>query len=253
VQDGGYPRTESDNTYYHMTPRVGLVYEPLKDVLSLYSTYSESFDPPPGGAYRNANPLKPETGRIIEGGLKSDLLNKRLSVNMAGFYIIKDNVVTQDSFFFATQIGEQRSQGFEFSAVGKITDQWSIIANYTYLDARTLSDADPTLAGKRIRNVPHNSANLWTRYDVIQTECQTFGLAAGVVYVGNRGGDLHDTFSLPDYTRFDAGVYYNRGRLRTSIYLENLFDRQYYAGSVDNLTVFPGAPFTVRGSLGITF
>jgi outer membrane receptor for monomeric catechols len=65
------------------------------------------------------------------------------------------------------------------SAVGKLTDEWSIIANYSYVDSRITNDADPTRIGKRFRNVPYNTANLWTRYNLIQTDCQTFGVAAG--------------------------------------------------------------------------
>jgi hypothetical protein len=37
------------------------------------------------------------------------------------------------------------------------------------------------------------------------------------------------------------------------VYFENVFDRQYYVSSVDNLTVFPGSPFAVRSTVGVTF
>ena len=252
-QDIGFSRVRNDETFYRLTPRVGLVYQPVEEVLSLYTTYSLSFDPPPGGAFRNPDPLRPETGRIIEGGVKADLLDKHLSLTAAGFYIVKDNVTTSDSFFFSSQVGEQRSQGAEFSMVGKLTERWSILANYAYVDSRILKDADARLVGNRFRGIPFNSANLWTRYNVIQDECQTLGVALGLVYAGNRTGDLGATFDLPGYTRWDAGVYYKRGKFNASVYMENVFDREYYAGSLDSLTVTPGAPFTVRASLGVTF
>ena len=248
-----FARTEQDSTYYHLTPRVGLLYEAVPEVLSFYTSYSESFDPPPGGEYQTTAPLSPETGRSIEAGVKADLLDKKLSLAAAGFYIVKDNVVTQNSLLFATQVGEQRGQGVELSAVGKLTDQWSIIANYSYIDSRITKEADPTLVGVRFRGVPYNSANLWTRYNLIQSETQTFGVAAGLVYVGNRGGDLQDSFELPGYTRCDAGVYYKRGMLDTSVYVENVFDRQYYSSSVDSVTIFPGSPVTFRATIGLRF
>jgi iron complex outermembrane receptor protein len=63
------------------------------------------------------------------------------------------------------------------------------------------------------------------------------------------GGDLR----LPDFTRWDAGVFYTRQRWELAVYFENLFDRRYYSGSVDDLQIAPGAPFTVRAMAGVTY
>lgn len=38
--DIGFPFTESDQTFYRMTPRVGLVYQPIPEALSIYGAYS---------------------------------------------------------------------------------------------------------------------------------------------------------------------------------------------------------------------
>ncbi len=60
-------------------------------------------------------------------------------------------------------------------------------------------------------------------------------------------------FLLPDYTRWDAGVYYKRGRLDTSLYVENIFDTRYYTSSISQYQIMPGAPFTVRAQAGWRF
>jgi len=243
----------TDEMDYRTTPRIGLVVQPVKDVLSLYTTYSLSFDPPTGAIFANPTPLRPETGQIIEGGFKADLLDKHLTVTADGYYIVKNNVVTQESVLFATQIGEQRSQGCEVSATGKLTDEWSIVANYAYTDSRILKDDDPTLVGTRFRGVPYNNFNVWTRYDVIHTKSETLGAGLGMVLETGREGDLANTFELPGFTRWDAGLFWRQGMLHASLYFENIFDRKYYAGSVDQFTVFPGEPFTFRGTIGLTF
>jgi iron complex outermembrane receptor protein len=249
----GFGPTETDTNYYRLTPRIGAVYEVVPEGLSVYGSYSQSFDPPPGGPVRTAAPLNPETGEMAEGGVKANLFDHRLSVSLAAFRITKQNVTIQDALLFVTQVGEQRSQGFEASAVGQLTDRWSVISNYAYVDSKITDHPDFTIIGNRARNVPRNTANLWTRYDLIQTACHTLGVGTGLVFVDNRSGDLADTFSLPGYTRIDAGVFYQRARVNAAVYLENLFDRQYYTGSVDALSVSPGAPFTVRAMVGITF
>jgi len=252
-QNIGFPFVQSDATYYRWSPRVGLVYEPVPETVSIYGAYSQSWDLPPGGAFRNPQPLLPETGETWEAGIKADLLDKHLSVTAAGFYTTKNNVVTQDNFFFATQIGQQRAQGLELSAVGRITEPWSILANYSYIDSRIVSDINPLIVGNRFRNVPYNTGNLWTRYNVVQDCDQTIGLALGMTALDARLGDLAGTFNLPGFVRWDAGLFYNRQSIYANLYFENLFDRRYYAGSLDSLSINPGAPFTVRAQVGVRY
>jgi iron complex outermembrane receptor protein len=247
------PPTRLPQHDYFMSPRVGLVWQPVEDVVSFYGSYTESFDPAATGIFEPGTALRPETGKCGEGGVKLDLLDKHLSITAAGFSIVKDNVVTQKDFIFSTQIGRQRAQGAEVGMVGRITDQWSIIGNYAYVDSRILDAPLAAEVGQRFRGVPYNNANVWSRYNLIQNCCQSFGVAIGMVYVGNRPGDLYDSFLLPGYTRWDAGVYYTRGLFNASIYLENIFDRQYYVGSLNNLEIAPGNPFTLRALAGIKF
>jgi iron complex outermembrane receptor protein len=247
--------TRTDPTYDHWSGRAGLVWQPISEVLAFYGSYSQSFNPV-FGARSDSMPLVPETGFQWEGGLKADLLDKKLTFTAAGFFIVRDNVAvpdpTKDLFFFR-QVGQERSQGAELSLVGKLADNWSIIANYAYIDTKVLDDLDPMIVGKRFLSVPLNSGNLWTRYNLLQRTEQTFGVALGLVGIGERPGDLANTFTLPAYARWDAGLYYQRRNLSVSLYFENIFDVQYYAGSVSIFQIIPGAPFNVRGALRWAF
>jgi len=250
----GFPFTRTETTNWRLTPKGGVVVEPVPERLSLYYTYSQSFDPPPGGLYANPDPLKAETGQIHEAGIKADLFDKRLSVFAAAFHIEKDNVVVENTnTLFATQVGRQRSQGVEVGAAGYLTDRWSIIANYAYVDARVTDDDNQGLIGNRLRNAAYNNANLWTRYDLIQGCNYTLGVAGGLVYVGNRPGDIENSFLLPGFTRLDAGLYFRKDRLNVAAYFENVLDREYYAGAANALSVFPGAPFNMRVTVGWAF
>jgi iron complex outermembrane recepter protein len=215
--------------------------------------YSTDFDPAVSGIFAQGTSLRPLTAQSWEGGMKLDLLDRKLSLTANGFYIDQKNVITQTTFVLSEQIGEQRAQGAELAATGRLTDQWSIIANYAYVDSRYVEAGFPEQTGNRARGVPYNNANIWTRYNVIQDRCQTLGAALGMVYVGNRPGDIIDSFSLDPYTRWDAGVYYQRGLLTASLYFENIFNIHYDTGSINNLAVFPGAPATVRALVGLKF
>lgn len=249
----GFPQTRTEDTYFRLTPRIGAVYQPFEEPLSLYGTYSQSFEPPPGGAYRNPEPFRPETGELFEVGVKADLLSQQLSLTIAAFHLEKRNVFVQDDLLFATQVGAQRSQGIETSLAGRVTERWSVIANYSYIDSRILADNDPRLIGQRFRGIPYNQSSIWSRYNVVQDESRTLGLAAGMVLVGDRPGDLQASFRLPGYVRWDAGVFYERSQFHVSVYLENVFDREYYVGSVNSFAVFPGMPFNIRAQAGWRF
>lgn len=252
------PPTRTEQTYYRTTPRVGAVYQPWDETnLSFYATYSQSFDPPGGGQRLTTDPLSPETGDLWEGGVKVELVED-LTLVASGFYIEKENVTTDrftgaPPFFVTSQVGRQRSQGAELSLLGQITEPWSVIANYTYIDARNYDPSDPSVDGKRVRNVPLNSANFWTRYDIIQRRDETLGLAVGMVFLDDRLGDYNSPLVLPSFVRWDAGINYRLGRWDAIVYFENIFDEDYIANSTSAMQVYPGAPFNVRAQLGVTF
>ena len=261
---GGFPETQTAQTFDEGTPRFGLIYQPIPDALSFYAMYSASYDPPDGGPFLTTAPLNPELGQSWEGGVKAKPL-PGLMVTAAAFYINKENVTEylpdpMTGILEATQVGKQRSQGFQFSATGKVTDRLSVVSNYTYTDTLQTDPANPALNGLPVLGVPYNSANVWARYNLVQNECRTFGVGLGVIYVGQRVGDvLQPTtftappFMLPEYTRWDAGLYYRQGRLDASVYFENIFNETYYTSSINQYEVFPGAPCNVKGQLTYRF
>lgn len=251
------PPTDTEQSFDRWTPRVGLIYQPLPEVMSLYGSYSQSFDPPGGGARLTDDPLLPELGEAWELGVKYQV-HARLAAQAAWFWIQKDNytidsVLSTPPFFVTSQVGQQTSQGVELSLIGQLTERWSTTTNYTLTDAVLRDPSNPDLDDRRPRNVPRHVVNLWTRYNVVQNQEQTLGGALGLVYADDRlaafGGDVR----LPDFTRWDAAVFYSRRRWDFGVYFENLFDTGYYSSSVNDLQVMPGAPFTVRGQAGVTF
>jgi iron complex outermembrane receptor protein len=252
-------RVKTDQAFDHGSPRVGLMYQPVPERLSYYVMYSDSFDPPGGGPRLTIEPLKPELGQTWEAGIKTKPLDK-LTLSAAAFYITKQNITTDlfnAPFFETEQIGRQRNQGVELDAIGQLTERWSIQTNWCYVDTLLMDPTNPLFDGQPARGVPHNTINVWNRYNVIQEKDRTLGFGLGVIYVGERLGDYlppgTPQFFLPGYTRWDAGVYYRRGRLDTALYLENLFDAQYYTSSISEYQVMPGAPFTVRAQVAYRF
>jgi iron complex outermembrane recepter protein len=190
-----------------------------------------------------------------ELGIKTQL-TEDLSFNVAGFHIVRNNVANatfdQNGIPVFFQVGEQRSQSVEMNLVGQLTDYWSWVANYAYVDTEV---TDPTvpLDGVPQRNVPLNSGNLWTRYNFVQNDYRTFGAALGVIALGTRRANLTGTLDLPAYARWDMGFYYQQGKLNASVYIENLFDKEYAQSSINEFQILPGAPINARAQVGIVF
>ncbi|WP_414550065.1 TonB-dependent siderophore receptor [Anabaena sp. CCY 0017] len=234
------------------SPRFGLVYQP-SETLSLYANYSRSFVPV-GGQNATNTPFEPTRGTQYEIGAKADFLDGRLSATIGAYDITKSNITTADpdNRNFSIQVGEQRARGIDIDVAGEILPGWNIIASYALIDA-TITQDNRFEVGNRLNNIPQNAASLWTTYTMQSGNFRGVGFGAGAFFVGERTGDLDNSFTLPGYTRFDAAVYYNRDNFRAALNFKNLFGTEYFAGSQNRRAVVPGAPFEVLGTVSWQF
>lgn len=236
------------------SPRVGLVYR-VSDSVSLYANYAQSFTPNVAQGV-NGNFLEPETAEGFEVGAKAELLGGDLLATLAYFDITKQNVATViDPLTGASAAtGEQRSQGIELSLAGELLPGWNVIGFYSYTDARVTQD-NVIPEGNRLFNSPYNSFGLWTTYEIQQGNLQGLGLGLGVNYVGDRAGDLENSFEVDEYFLTNAALFYQRDRWRVALNINNLFDVDYIR-SVSNSRrngIVPGAPLTIVGSISVQF
>ena len=106
----------------------------------------------------------------------------------------------------------------------------------------------------RLDNAPEFSSSLWTTYEIQKGNLQGLGFGLGLYYVGDRQGDLDNSYELPSYFRTDAAIYYRRNNWRAALNIRNLFDIEYFAGSDGSRTqIQPGAPFTILGTFSLEF
>jgi iron complex outermembrane recepter protein len=243
--------TEGSESSDAFSPRVGIVYQPIPPI-SLYASYSRSFSPVSGIALDGSR-FQPERGTQYEVGVKADL-NNRLSATLAFYDLTRSNVLTADPTDpnFSIQTGEQRSRGIELNLAGELLPGWNIFAGYSYMDARITKDNTFPI-DNRVLNAPENSFNLWTTYEIQRGLLQGFGGGLGFFFVGERQGDLENSFTLPSYFRTDASVFYRRGKLRVALNIRNLFNVDYFESSFSDTFVFPGEPFAVQGTISWQF
>ncbi|URD50062.1 TonB-dependent siderophore receptor [Chroococcidiopsis sp. CCNUC1] len=243
--------TEQEQTGDAFSPRIGIVYQPIEPI-SLYASYIRSFTPAIGRSFDN-NQFQPERGTQYEVGIKADL-NEQLSATLALYDLTRSNVLTDDPLNegFSIQTGKQNSQGIELNVSGEILPGWNVFGGYAYTDARIRED-ETFDVGNRLNNTPENAFNLWTTYEIQQGSLQGLGFGLGLYFVGERQGDLANTFQAPSYFRTDASIFYKRDRFRAALNFRNLFDADYFEAALNRFRVFYGEPFTVQGTVSWEF
>ncbi|MEM9003866.1 MAG: TonB-dependent siderophore receptor [Cyanobacteria bacterium P01_F01_bin.86] len=243
--------TQNDDAF---SPRIGLVYQPIDEV-SLYASYSRSFVANTA-VNSDGDFFEPEEGEGFEVGVKAELLGGGLVATLAYFDITKQNVVTEDPFIPGASVatGEQRSRGVELDVIGEILPGWNIIASYAYIDAEVTED-NTIAVGNRLNGVPEHSASLWTTYELQSGDLQGLSFGLGFNFVGERAGDLDNTFELDSYFLTNAAIAYQRDNWRAALNFRNLFDVDYIAGATTTRprSNDPGEPFTVIGSFAVEF
>lgn len=240
----------AENTDIAFTPRLGLTYAVLPDTV-LFGSYSESFLPQSGTTFAG-DPLKPETGRQWETGVKASLMGGKIDLTASLYYLTRNNVAVADPDplhpYSSVQSGKQRSRGFEFDGRFNLAEDWQAIVTYAYTDAAVMEDTTATTIGDQLYNVPKHSIGVWTRY-AFDGALTGLSANAGVYHYSSQAGDVPNTFRLPSYTLVNAGLAYDFKDATLQLSLKNLFDERYFSGSYNDVYVQPGFPRTVEARL----
>ncbi|MEA5461859.1 TonB-dependent siderophore receptor [Arcicella sp. LKC2W] len=262
--NGGVDDPEYEITENAFTPRVGLTYLP-SDKLSIFAIYDQSFLPQRGAVFGGSR-LPPLTGSNKEIGIKALLFNKKLSLNASVYSIEKNNVSTTDPIHdgFYLQTGQIKSEGFEMDLIGNITNNLSVIANYSYTNARVTKDLDSTVVGIKNYGTPDQTMNAWLKYKFSEGLLKGLSFGAGVQHMGNRSGvyvgwgSEFGNKNLPTYTIYDACVNYNFSKISIGLNVYNLANQKYvsngyYSPDAQEWVYSPGTPINFRLQTTIKF
>jgi iron complex outermembrane recepter protein len=142
-------------------------------------------------------------------------------------------------------------RGVETELEARITRDWRIFGSYLYTNARVLDAPNqPSLEGKRLAQVPENTAALGVRY----TNPAIVNASLVARYVGQQYEDDLNTLSLGSYVVVDAFLSRAFARWGEAYFaVENLFDRTYTVGRTSEGVISIGAPRLVRGGVRLAF
>lgn len=240
------------------SPRAGLVYLPT-EALSFYGAWARSAQPIGGDFFYNTRgngipfkDVKPLETELAELGAKLEALDGRISATLAIFELEQQNRLTPSPTNpqLTIQGGHARSRGVELDLAAQPIEGWNLVASRGYTDAELTKSFDRSApVGNRPGNIPAHQGSVWSDYRFDNG----LGFGLGVFRVGARYALDDDSVRLPAYTRADASLFYEQGRYRVQLVLNNLSDETYYESANNNVQIGPGAPFNWRMSGRLSF
>ncbi|WKW47037.1 TonB-dependent receptor [Myroides sp. JBRI-B21084] len=227
------------------SPKLGIVYQPIQDKLSVFANYMNGFkyldataiditDTNGNVTGRELRYFDPEQANQWEIGTKASLIKDRLSVT-ASYYDITVKNKLMGSGVDTTQAGEVQSKGFEMSVLGSPINGLNIVAGYSHNNNKVTKD-DPTAGYLGLRTEeagPENVFNFWANYTVQNGALKNFGLGLGA----NSASELLTlnranigTFALPGYTVFNMALSYNAEKYSAVLKVDNVTNEKYFTG-----------------------
>ena len=258
-KNGGFSVADADKySQTSLSPKFGLVYQVLKDRISVFGNYMNGFtNVAPVTVNDNGTTttrvFDPEHANQWETGIKTDLFDGKLSGSISYYDIKVSNTVLSVGQNDYTQGGKNYSRGLEFQVNANPLPGFNIIAGYAK-NKNKLTEGPEDFLGRRSEGAgPEDQVNAWFSYKIMHGAGKGLGFGFGGNYSGknmilNRA--TTGVFTLPSYTILNASVSYGMPHITFGFKVNNLTDKEYYKGWS---TLEPMAPRNVVGSVGYKF
>lgn len=231
---------------FAVSPKFGIVYQPLLDKVSLFANYMNAFVNVTPRSVANADgsdprlkSFSPEHANQWEAGVKTNLFSGRMQLTLSYYDIRVSNRVYPDpaNANNSLQGGEVGSKGIELDLNARPLPGLSIIAGYSHNSIKVLAGNPLDFYNEPGRapggQGPSDLANLWINYVPEHGFWKGFGLGAGGNYAGEYkviDNSVTGIFALPAYTLINASVSYQAAHYRVAFTLNNIANTEYYIG-----------------------
>jgi len=262
-----------------LSGRIGLQYQPSRDLM-VFATFATGYKGPAldgtGGIVRE---IRPETVESYEAGVKSTLLDGRMTLNgsiyLSDFSDFQaqalDTSVTPPSFVMSNA-GLMRAKGVEVESTLKVTPEFTLSANAAYNDAeyreyfgacytgQPLSGVvgvgcyvDPATglqtanyAGERLANAPKWSYAVRGAYERELANGLTVDASAMWSWRSDANAVTADPRAVVDaYGILNASIGISGESWRLGAYARNLLDEQFYAPYASTPTLNGGGYYRI--------
>ncbi|MBV4489774.1 TonB-dependent siderophore receptor [Pseudomonas oryzicola] len=233
---------EKDN-FSETSYRAALTYI-VNDEVSTYVSMVESVSPPQVG-------VTPQTGKQYEVGVKYSPMGMDALFSAAVYDLTQENVtiavVLPSGIIEQQTVGESRVRGLDLEAKAQVTQDFSVIGAYSYMQSEVLRGAlydGSSLKGNEFATAPKHSGSLWGYYSIPGTDVS---VGLGARYVGAYYMDAANTRKSDGTTLFDAALNYQIAKgTDLALNVSNLFDEQHVVGSGTANYYNPGREVTAK-------
>lgn len=237
---------DDDFTQFALSPKFGVVYQPVLDKVSLFANYQNGFYnvapvqvADPDGSNPRFKSFEPERANQWEVGVKTNLFQDRVFATFSYYDIKISNKVIGDvnNFYNQIQGGEIESKGYEVDITSSPFPGLNLIAGYSHNETKNLKGNEGDFYAEPGRapggQGPEEQFNCWATYEIVEGKLRNFGVGLGLNYAGEYSvidNSVTGVFNLPAYTVMNASLFYNSDKLRLTLNINNLTDTEYYIG-----------------------
>jgi iron complex outermembrane receptor protein len=251
------------------TVNYGLVVKPVNNV-SLFFGHSENASPVANSSSPAGTPPF-SVGNQDEFGVRVRLLDERLQIGVTYFNIEQSafSVPNPANLVFPRPtpplpnlFSDRVAKGWEFEATFEVAKGLTVIGNYA-----DFTNRDPN--NVPFRGTAEKSGAAWVRYELLAGEFKGLSFSIGTNYSAEKPGDSAAGFTaaststnlipnLPSYylparTLVDLSVGYVRGAWSYQANIDNAFDKEYLAASLNRNLVWAGTGINFRASATFRF
>ncbi|WP_304143950.1 TonB-dependent siderophore receptor, partial [Mesoflavibacter zeaxanthinifaciens] len=261
--EGDLANLDDDYDQTTLSPKFGIVYQPIKDKLSVFGNYQNGFTNVapqlvgnPDEGPQTLQTFDPEQANQLEFGIKTNLFNNRLNATISYYDIkVKDRVITDPSSpFNKIQGGEVVSKGFEIEINANPIKGLNIRAGFSNNDSETTKSDNIEILNRRpLEAGPETLYNFWVNYEFQDGTLDGFGIGLGFNGASERFAINYEStgeFILPSYTIANASVFYQADKYRIGLKLNNAFNKEYYKGWT---TINPQTPRALFANISYQF
>lgn len=233
-----YYTTTELNGQTALSPKLGIVYQPIENKVALFANYMNGFkNVEPQGQGVNQKTFDAEHANQFEIGTKTNLFEDKLILT-ASYYniIVQDKVMTDPNDpNNSIQGGEVKSRGVEISLIANPIKGLNILAGFGNNHSEVTKDfpANGYLGYRPEEAGPETLVNFWANYTFSQGKLKGFGIGFG----GNHASEnktlnraVTGTFTLPSYTVLNSALSYNHNKFNIALKLNNILNEKYYSG-----------------------
>ena len=222
-------------------------FTPSRDIM-LYGSYTRGYKGPAFNVFfnhtapTNAVPIDEETSDAFEVGLKSQFLNNKVQLNLAGFTVQYDGFQANNFVLLngavvtnLTNAGTVKSQGFEADFTAVPVTGLTLRASAAYADAKVkrfnpnpLTNAPDARDGTRLPLAPKFTYTLGADYERPVGNMVVY-LNTDYRHVSKQYSDLGESGPIDAYGQWNAslGLSDADDKYRLTFYLRNITDESY--------------------------